>query len=199
MRSAPQLVCDRTLNKFSALRHFARYVIWGINESFRSKITSRNFASSSTGMREPYRYSSGSLCTFFSWQKCTHCVFDLENLKPLYNAHFSILFRHCWDVFQQFAYFFIYNICRNHQHIMNHPFFRSKQFTILFILILNSVVDMMPPCGTPCFCSNRSDKVEPTRTCIVRSARKLLIKIGNRPFSPYSCKSRKIPCLQVVS
>ena len=55
--------------------------------------------------------------------------------------------------------------------------FGSKQFTVLFILILNSVVDRMLPCGTPCFCLNRSDKVEPTRTCIVRSARKLLIKL----------------------
>ena len=64
--------------------------------------------------------------------------------------------------------------------------FGSKHFTMLFILILNRVVERMLPCRTPCACSNWSDKVEPTRTCTQRSARKLLIKTGNLPFSPNS-------------
>ena len=42
--------------------------------------------------------------------------------------------------------------------------FGSKQFTMLFILILNRVVERMLLCGTPCACSNWSDKVDPTRT-----------------------------------
>ena len=71
--------------------------------------------------------------------------------------------------------------------------FGSKQFTMLFILILNRVVERMLPCGTPCACSNWSDKDDPTRTCIRRSARKLFIKTGTLPFSPSSCKSRKMP------
>ena len=77
--------------------------------------------------------------------------------------------------------------------------FGSKQFTMLFILKLNRVVERMLPWGTPCACSNWSDKVDPTRTCIRRSARKLFIKTGNLPFSPSSCKSRKMPHLQAAS
>ena len=80
--------------------------------------------------------------------------------------------------------------------LYNEPsVFRSKQFTMLFILILNRVVERMLSYGTLCACSNRSDKIEPTRTCIQRSARKLFIKTGNLPFSPNSCKSRKMPYL----
>ena len=78
MRSAPQSVCDNTFSKFNAFRHLAfKYLICGMKESLRSKRTPRNLKSSTTGIRDPYKYSSGSLCTF------RNCVFDLENLKPL--------------------------------------------------------------------------------------------------------------------
>ena len=37
--------------------------------------------------------------------------------------------------------------------------FGSKQFTMLFIFILNRVVEGKLPCGTLCGCSNWSDKL----------------------------------------
>ena len=56
---------------------------------------------------------------------------------------------------------------------------------MLLILILNNFVDKRLPCGTPCESPNISDKVDPTRTWIDRSARKLSKTIANLPF--YSC------------
>ena len=56
----------------------------------------------------------------------------------------------------------------------------------------------MLPCGTPCESLNVSDKVDPTRTWIDRSARKLSKKFANLPLTPSSCRSRKIPYFQVV-
>ena len=70
---------------------------------------------------------------------------------------------------------------------------------MLLILILNNVVDKMLPCGTPCEGLNVSDKVDPTRSWIDRSARKLSKKFANLPLTPSSCRSRKIPYFQVVS
>ena len=58
---------------------------------------------------------------------------------------------------------------------------------MLFILMLNKVVDKMLPCGTPCDSPKVSDKVDPTLTWIDLFARKL-----SRKLTPNSCRSRKI-------
>ena len=55
---------------------------------------------------------------------------------------------------------------------------------MLLILLLNNVVDKMLPCETPCESLNVLDKVDPTRTWIDRSARKLSKKIANLPLTP---------------
>ena len=68
---------------------------------------------------------------------------------------------------------------------------------MLLILILNNVVDKMLPCGTPCESLNVSDKVDPTRTWIDRSARKLSKEFANLPLTPSWCRSRKIPYFQI--
>ena len=57
---------------------------------------------------------------------------------------------------------------------------------MLFILILNNVVDKMLPCGTPCESRKVSDKVDPTRTWNDLSARKLSKKFANLPLTPSS-------------
>ena len=63
--SAPQSVYDSTFSKFNVFRHLAfKYLICGMKESLRSKRILRNLKSSTTGKRDPYKYSSGSLCTF---------------------------------------------------------------------------------------------------------------------------------------
>ena len=70
---------------------------------------------------------------------------------------------------------------------------------MLLILMLNKVVDRMLPCGTPCDSPNESDKVDPTRTWIDRSSRKLSKKCANLHLIPSSCRSRNMPYFQVVS
>ena len=63
------------------------------NESFLSKITPRNFTSSTTGKGQPLRERWGSEWSLRRWQKWRHTVFVEENLKPLVSAHFCNLFR----------------------------------------------------------------------------------------------------------
>ena len=81
----------------------------------------------------------------------------------------------------------------------DRPVFESKQFIMLFILMLNKVVYKMLPCGTPCDSPKVSDKFDPTLTWIDLFARKLSTKFANPPLSPNTCRSRKIPYFQVVS
>ena len=57
----------------------------------------------------------------------------------------------------------------------------------------------MLPCGTPISCVKSLEKVLPTRTLKTRSDKNSDINMGNRPRSPASNKSCKMPYFQVVS
>ena len=65
----------------------------GMNESFLSNIMPRNLYSLTTGISESSIFRRGSLCIFLREQKCTHLVFDLENLNPFSLAHLFTLFK----------------------------------------------------------------------------------------------------------
>ena len=47
--------------------------------------------SSKTGICDLYKCKTGSSCCLRNLQKCTLCVLDLENLKPLFVAQFLIV------------------------------------------------------------------------------------------------------------
>ena len=64
---------------------------------------------------------------------------------------------------------------------------------ILFIFILN-ITDKVLPRGTPSSWLWGLEKIDPTRTQNFLSERKLFMKLGNLPRSPFI-----IPNLQVVS
>ena len=70
-----------------------KYLMWMINVSFLLNITPRNVYSSTTGISVSSSLMTGSLCIFIRQQKYTHWVLDLENLKPLSEAHLFILMR----------------------------------------------------------------------------------------------------------
>ena len=57
-------------------------VMCGINDNLESNNRQINLASPMIEIWVPYRYSSGSKCSFHSWQKWTHMVLVGENLKP---------------------------------------------------------------------------------------------------------------------
>ena len=56
--------------------------------------------------------------------------------------------------------------------------------------------DKMLPRGTPCSCSNVSDKVFLTRALKDLSDKKLDIKVGSRPLRPKLCRSFRMPYFQ---
>ena len=66
-----------------------------MKDSLRSKITPRNLVSSTTGTGVPFSSRVDSEWGL-SNEKCTHTVFEGENLNPLVSAQSASLLRHCW-------------------------------------------------------------------------------------------------------
>lgn len=78
--SASQPIWPKTLSSWIALLHLIlRYFMWCMKNNFLLNITPKNFYWSTTGIIDPWSLKSGLWCNL---QKCTHCVFDLENLNP---------------------------------------------------------------------------------------------------------------------
>ena len=93
--SAPQSLWVQ--RSFSALLYLSfRICKWEMKDSFfLSKITLRNLYWTTTGISNPSNFIVGLWCSFLYWQKCMHCVFVLEILKPFMIAYLFILLMPC--------------------------------------------------------------------------------------------------------
>ena len=91
-------MCDITLRSWIVLLNFdPKYLMWGLNVNFLSKIIPRNLCSSTRGISVESSLSTGSLGILWRLQKCIHCVLFWKILKPFLMVQLFILFRHCWS------------------------------------------------------------------------------------------------------
>ena len=145
-------MCAITLRSWIALLHFdLKYLMWGLNVNFLSKIIPRNLCSSTLGIS-----IESNLRILWRLQKCIHCVLFLENLKPFLMVQLFILFRHCWS-----SIVLIYLDLQQIRKSSTYSEPSTPKFTMLFIFMLNKVTDKMLPCGTPNSCSCSSERVLP--------------------------------------
>ena len=128
--SASQSVCAITLRSWIVLLHFDfKYLMRGLNVNFLSKIIPWNLCSSTMGI-------SVETSTGLFWQrlqKCIHCVLLWENLKSFLMVQLFISYLDIVGV--DILLFQCVLIC-----IYSEPSTpKLKQFTMLFIFILNKV------------------------------------------------------------
>jgi len=131
-----------------------------------------------------------------SREYCMPTILDFTNWNPFSSAHFWI--EYYWDTAvsdrsdTRLQLHFWTETCKNHQHTVNLWSQLAWDLIILFIFNINKVTDKMAPCVTPISWSYKSETQEPACTLKDLSFTNLLMKSGNRPRRPASCKSRSM-------
>ena len=197
--SASHTLWAITWRSFNVLLHFSfKYWMYGMKESFLSKIMPRNLYWTTARMSDSSRFNVGLLCIFLSWQKCTHWILVMGIFKAVY--YYPFVYFVDAQLQLTFSYTYIFG-CRGDVEVINKYLstLGFRLLVILFIFMLKRVTDSKLPRRTPSSWFWMFDRVEPIWTQNFLSERKAFIKFGSLPFIPLLCRSFMIPNLQVVS